>query len=475
MYLFVALVGQIASESGQTCLVGQSQDLFVGTIVWKFPICLVARYISQCQSHRWVDTSSFEDDWDAASTGFIVPICPNPCKFGMINPLIPASHFREKLNPPASSVLQFSSSPCTVFSTCKVGVSQFQLQILCTYQSLNAIQVTTHKLSQPPQVVPNGKFSCQRLLLSGAPSEIMIIHLISYHVSYHVIIFLAKSQVPDWTHTCFGIPPQTAATVHWDSLLVIGGFDSKHNLRDAWCLDTEDHTCKRRSSIFDGWLWWESLEKADAKQSHTFERQQEMARRPEFAWCITHHHTRANQPIIRPFEGHTPMQMLSRIRLSQSPTFWPTLHPQGASENALTQYVHILLRCMPSLGVRCLKYDEDLFKIFKVRMWWHHVRVDQTPGSLHRMKTTPVLWCAHGWTITNIITNTHKLYDINWYHGTWMFIRVHACACTHTFDTYWYIMILYWIYSYTIRVVPANDFCNVCAAMCCVLQPAPGW
>lgn len=25
-----------------------------------------------------------------------------------------------------------------------------------------------------------------------------------------------------------------------DSLLVIGGFDSKHNLRDAWCLDTED-------------------------------------------------------------------------------------------------------------------------------------------------------------------------------------------------------------------------------------------
>ena len=89
MYLFVALVGQIASESGQTCLVGQSQDLFVGTIVWKFPICLVARYISQCQSHRWVDTSSFEDDWDAASTGFIVPICPNPCKFGMINPRFP--------------------------------------------------------------------------------------------------------------------------------------------------------------------------------------------------------------------------------------------------------------------------------------------------------------------------------------------------------------------------------------------------
>ena len=57
--------------------------------------------------------------------------------------------------------------------------------------------------------------------------------------------------------------------------------------------------------LFDGWLWWESLEKADAKQSHTFERQQEMARRPEFAWCITHHHTRANQPIISPFEGHT--------------------------------------------------------------------------------------------------------------------------------------------------------------------------
>ena len=38
MYLFVALVGQIASESGQTCLVGQSQDVFVGTIVWKFPL-----------------------------------------------------------------------------------------------------------------------------------------------------------------------------------------------------------------------------------------------------------------------------------------------------------------------------------------------------------------------------------------------------------------------------------------------------
>ena len=161
--------------------------------------------------------------------------------------------------------------------------------------------------------------------------------------------------------------------------------------------------------LFDGWLWWESLEKADAKQSHTFERQQEMARRPEFAWCITHHHTRANQPIISPFEGHThtPMQMLSRIRLSQSPTFWPTLHPRGVSENALTQYVHILLRCMPSVGVRCLKYDEDLFK---VRMWWHHVRVDQTPGSLHRMKTTPVLWCAHGWTITNTIANTQVIW-----------------------------------------------------------------
>ena len=66
----------------------------------------------------------------------------------------------------------------------KVGVSQFQLQILGTYQSLNAIQVMTHKLSQPPQVVPNCKFSCQRLLLSGAPSKIMIIHTHRIHVCH---------------------------------------------------------------------------------------------------------------------------------------------------------------------------------------------------------------------------------------------------------------------------------------------------